>query len=157
MAPTLAGMNAVPAATSPSASTVSAIPRVPMVGVLRALLLGEAAATLAVAIFLSMLAAGLRDFIGGDAGRAAEESLRFAAGAAFLFAIFAAVASRGARRRRTWAWTMAAVLQVILAIGTGIAILVAEWHPLFLIGFGAGAVVMLVLSAASVRRALGQE
>jgi hypothetical protein len=128
-----------------------------MVGVLRALLIGEALAGIAVAIFLSMLAAGLRDFLGGDAGRAAEESVRFAAGGAFVFAILAAIGSRGARKRKTWSWTLAALLQVILAVGTGVAVMVAEWHPLFLIGFAVAAVVMLVLSTTSVRRALGQE
>ena len=86
-----------------------------------------------------------------------EETLRFAAGGAFLFAIFAAIASRGARRRRGWAWTLAAILQVVLAIGTGVAIMAAEWQNVFLIGFGAAAIVMLVLSTTSVRRALGQE
>lgn len=128
-----------------------------MVGALRALLIGEALAGIAVAVFLSLLAAGLRDFLGGDAGRAAEESVRFAAGGAFLFAILAGIASRGARRRKTWSWTLAAVLQVILAVGTGVAVMLAEWHPLFLIGFGVAAVVMLVLSTTPVRRALGQE
>ena len=39
----------------------------------------------------------------------------------------------------------------------GIAILVATWHPIYLVGFALAAVVMLVLSTASVRRALGQE
>lgn len=150
-------MNAAQTVTVPTGAPIDAAPRVPMVGVLRALLLGEAAATLVLAVALSMLAAGLRDFLGGDAGRAAEETVRFAAAAAFGFAIFAAIASRGARRRRTWAWTLAAILQVIGAIGTAIAVLTAEWHPLFLIGFGAAAVVMVVLSTASVRRALGQE
>jgi len=129
----------------------------PMIGILRALLLGEAIATLVLAVALSMLAVGLRDFLGGDAGRAAEETIRFAAAAALGFAIFAAIASRGARRRRAWAWTLAAILQVLLAIATGIAVMTAEWHPLFLVGFGAAAVVMIALSTASVRRALGQE
>ena len=150
-------MNALQTAAAPSVAPVPTTARIPLIGVLRALLLGEAAATLAVSIFLSLLAAALRDFLGGDAGRAAEEGLRFAAGAAFLFAIFAAVASRGARRRRSWGWTLAAILQVILAVGTGVAVLLADWHPLFLVGFGAPAVVMIVLSAASVRRALGQD
>ena len=131
--------------------------RVAMIGVLRALLLGEAAGGLALAIFLSLMAGGQTDFVGGDSGRAAEESLRFAAGGALLLAIGAAVASRGARRRRPWAWTMAAILQVIVAVATGAAVMIAEWHPLFLIGFGIAAVVMLVLSTTSVRRALGQE
>ena len=147
-------MNAMPAAP-----VVGPMPgsRVAMVGVLRAFLLGEAAAGLILAIFLSLLAGGQTDFVGGDAGRAAEETLRFAAGGAFIFAIAAAVASRGARRRRPWAWTLAAILQVIVAVVTGAAVMIAEWHPVFLVGFGLAAVVMLVLSTASVRRALGQE
>ena len=45
----------------------------------------------------------------------------------------------------------------MLAIGTGVAIMAAEWQNVFLIGFGAAAIVMLVLSTTSVRRALGQE
>ena len=128
-----------------------------MIGLLRVLLLTEAAATLALAIVLSLLAGGTVDFLGGEIGASAETTLRFAAGGAFLFAIFAAIASRGARRRRAWAWTMAAVLQVILAVGTGIAVLTAEWHPAYLIGFAMAAVVMTVLSTAQVRRALGQD
>jgi len=131
--------------------------RVAMVGVLRAILLGEAAGGLVLAIFLSLLAGGQTAFVGGDSGRAAEETLRFAAGGAFVFAIAAAVASRGARRRRPWAWTLAAILQVIVAVATGAAVMIAEWHPLFLVGFGLAAIAMLVLSTASVRRALGQE
>ena len=150
-------MNGVQTATGPSIAPREPTARVPMVGLLRALLIGEAVATLALAVFLSMLAAGLRDFLGGDVGRTAEESVRFAAGAAFLFSIFAAIASRGARRRRAWSWTLAAILQVVLAIGTGLAVMVADWHPVFLVGFAAAAIVMLALSAASVRRALGQE
>ena len=149
-------MNAVQTAATPI-TTLTAAPRVPMVGVLRALLLSEAVAGLGLAIVLSLLAAAERDFLGGGSGRAAEQTLRFAAGGAFLFAIFAASASRGARRRRAWAWTLAAILQVVLAIGTGIAIMAVEWQTLFLIGFGAAAIVMLVLSTTSVRRALGQE
>ena len=49
------------------------------------------------------------------------------------------------------------MLQLILAVGTGIAILTAAWHPAYLLGLALPAVVMLVLSAPSVRRALGQE
>lgn len=147
-------MNATSAA--PAAGSMSGS-RVAMIGVLRAFLLGEAAGGLVLAIFLSLLADGQTDFVGGDSGRAAEETLRFAAGGAFVFAIAAAVASRGARRRRPWAWTLAAILQVIVAVATGAAVMIAEWHPVFLVGFGLAAVVMLVLSTASVRRALGQE
>ena len=122
----------------------------PLMVVLRALFLGEAAGGLVLAIFLSMLAGAT-----GDEGT--ETALRFAAGAAFLFAIFASVASRGVRRRRAWAWTLGAVLQVILAIGNGLAVIVGSWHPAYLIGFAFAAVVMIVLSTASVRRALGQD
>lgn len=149
-------MNAARTATVPYVASVDAARRVPMVGVLRALLLVEAAATLVLSVALSLIAAAVRDSMGGEAGRAAEETFRFAAAGAFGFAIVAVVASRGARRRRTWAWTLAAILQVVLAIGTGIVVMTAEWHPLFLIGFAGAIVVMVVLSTASVRRALGQ-
>ena len=132
----------------PSASAVLAGPttRVPLMGVLRGLMLSQAILAVGLSIFLSLLASG----------QAAETSIRFAAGAAILFAIFAAVAARGARRRRRWAWTMTAVLQLVLVIGGGIAVMVAEWHPLYLFGFALAAVTMLTLSATSVRRALGQ-
>jgi hypothetical protein len=136
---------------------VDRVSRVPMIGVLRALLLSEAVAGLGLAIFFSLLAAAERDFLGGDAGRAAEETLRFAAGGAFLFAVFAAVASRGARRRRRWSWTLSAMLQVVVAIGTGVAVIAVEWQAFFLAGFAVAAIVMLVLSTTSVRRALDQE
>jgi hypothetical protein len=139
-------MNALQTAT---ASTTPSSTRVAMIGVLRALLLSQAILGLGLAIFLSLVAES-------DAGRANETTIRFAAGGAFLFAIFAAVASRGARRRRSWAWTMAAVLQLVLAIGAGVAVMTVEWHPVYLVAFGLAAVVMLVLSTATVRRALGQ-
>jgi hypothetical protein len=148
-------MNAVQTATAVPAATVTDA-RVPLAGVLRGLLLSQAVLALGLAIFLSLLAAGLRDFLGGDAGLAAEINVRFAAGAAFLFAVFAAIAARGVRRRRGWAWTLTALLQLILAIGTGIAVMTAEWQPVYLVGFGLAAVVMLVVSTASVRSALGQ-
>ena len=47
--------------------------------------------------------------------------------------------------------------QVVLAIGTGLAIMAVEWQSFFLIGFAAAAIVMLVLSTTAVRRALGKE
>jgi hypothetical protein len=136
-------MNASPTATTSD----------PMLGVLRALLLSEAIGGLVLTIFLSMLAAGVGSspVAGPD-----ETTIRFAAGGAFLFAIFAAFASRGVRRRRASAWTTTAVLQVLLAIGTGIGILSAEWHPLFLVGFALPALAMLALSTTAVRSALGQ-
>lgn len=134
------------------AAPIAATPRLPMLGLLRALLLIEAATGLALAVLLSVIA----DSIGAGAGVADQTNVQFAAGGAFLFALFAAIASRGARRRRGWAWTMAAILQVLLAIGTGVAIMVAEWHPAYLVGFGLASAVMLVLSAASVRGALDQ-
>jgi len=147
-------MNALPAATQALGPMPDA--RVPMVGVLRALLLGEAGGALALAIFLSLLAGGQAAFVGGESARSTEEGLRFAAGGTVLFAILAAAASRGARKRKGWAWTLSAMLQVIAAVATGIAVLATEWHPLFLVGFAAAALVMLVLSTTSVRRALGQ-
>ena len=151
-------MNAVrTAALPPMPSTTPAGSRVVAIGMLRVLLLGEALLAIILAIGLSMLASALRDFLGGEAGQSAEQTVRFAAGFSFLFAIFAAFASRGARRRRAWSWTLAAFLQLILAIGTGIAILTATWHPAYLLGFALAAIVMLVLSTPSVRRALGQE
>jgi hypothetical protein len=148
-------MNAIPASLQPmpSGSTSRSLE----IGLLRVLLVSEAALGVALAILLSMVASQMNAFLGAEAGRAAEQTLRFAAGFSFLFAIFAAVASRGARRRRGWAWTIAALLQLVLAIGTGIAILTATWHPTYLLGFALAAVVMLVLSTSSVRRALGQE
>lgn len=136
-------MNASPTATTSD----------PMLGILRALLLLEAAAALTATIALSLLAAGVEESLGTGSG---ETAIRFAAGGAILFAIFATFASRGVRRRRPSAWTMAAILQVVLAIGTGIAILNADWHPLFLVGFALPALVMLVLSTTAVRNALGQ-
>jgi peptidoglycan/LPS O-acetylase OafA/YrhL len=143
-------MNAVPSAALPPMPSSPTTSRVLGIGLLRALLLGEAALGLVLAIGLSMLASGVDD-------RSAEQTLRFAAGFSFLFAIFAAAASRGARRRRAWSWTLAALLQLVLAVGTGIAILVATWYPGYLVGFALAAVAMLVLSTPSVRRALGQE
>ncbi len=136
---------------------MSATEPVPLLGVLRALLIGEAVLGLGLTIFLSLVAVALGDATGGDEGLAVEERLRFAAGGAIIVVIGALVASRGARRRRPWAWTLAALLQLVLAIGTGVAILVAGWHPVELVGFGLAIVVMLVLSTTSVRRALGQE
>jgi hypothetical protein len=126
---------------------------VPMIGALRVLLWVEAIGGLLVAIFLSMAAATL----GAREGTSAEEPLRFVAAGAFVLAILALVASRGARKRRPWGWTLAAMLQVIIAVATGIAVLVAEWHPLYLIGFALAAIVMMVLSTTVVRRTLGQE
>ena len=125
---------------------------VPMVGLLRLLLWAEAIGGIALAILLSVLAS--RAASSGDIS--AEEGLRFAAGGAFVLAILCLVASRGARKRRPWAWTLGAMLQVVVAVATGVAVLVAEWQPLYLLAFGFAAAVMLVLSTASVRRALGQ-
>lgn len=130
-----------------SASPTAAAGDAGWLGVLRALLLLETAAGLAGAIGLSILA-------GNDPAN--EIPLRFAAAASLFFGLFAAIASRGVRRRRGWSWTMGAVLQVLLALGTGIAILVAPWHPAMLAGFALPVLIMLVLSVGSVRGALGQ-
>jgi hypothetical protein len=127
--------------------------RAPLVAVLRSLLLAEATLALALTVFLSALAGGMDSALAGDDATTA----RFAAGGAFVFAILAAVGSRGARRRRSWSWTLAAILQLVLAIGTGVAVLTVDWHPAYLIGFGLATAVMIVLSTTTVRRALGQE
>jgi hypothetical protein len=140
------------AQTTAQPATAAPDARVPMVGVLRALLLAEALGLFVLTIFLSMGASA----IGAEQGPDAEVPLRFAAGGAFVLAILAAVASRGARRRRGWAWTLAAILQVLIAVAGGIAVLIVGWHPVYLVPFAAAVLVMVVLSASSVRRALGQ-
>lgn len=150
-------MTILPVTTTSTALNQPSAVRVPMIDVLRALLLAEAALALGLTIFLSVLAAAERDFLGGAAGQAAETTLQFAAGGAIVFAILAAVASRKARLQRRSAWTLSALLQLALAIGTGVAVMVAAWHPAYLAGFALATVVMLVLSSNSVRRALGQE
>jgi len=150
-------MTAIQTAHPTSMPSANAEPRTLSVGVLRGLLLVEAALGVALAVVLSMQAPTESALLGGDAGRGAEQTLRFAAGFSFLFAIMAAVASRGVRGLRSWSWTIAALLQLVLAIGTGIATMTATWHPSYLLGFAAAAIVMLALSGPSVRQALGQE
>lgn len=138
---------------TPAATTTSVL----AIGLLRVLLLAEAALGVALAIILSMLASDLRDSISGEAGLLAEQNVRFGAGFSFVFALLAALASRGARRHRAGSWTLAALLQLILAVGTGIAIVTTPWQPAYLLGFALATAVMIVLSTGSVRRALGQE
>ena len=140
------------AITNTAAAALPTATRSPFVGMLRMLLIGEAVLALALTIFLSVLAGGMETVVGGDATTA-----RFAAGGTFVFSILAAIASRGARRRRGWSWTLSAILQLVLAIGTGVAVLTADWHPAFLIGFALATAVMIVLSTTTVRRALEQE
>ncbi|MGZ8474982.1 MAG: hypothetical protein ACXWWQ_01980 [Candidatus Limnocylindria bacterium] len=121
------------------------------VGLLCFLLLLEAAFALVMTIFLSLWA--------GEQGGGAETSTRFAAGGTFIFAIASYVAYRGARRHRSWAWTLSAVLQLVLAIGAGIAMVTAGEDgvtPAYLIAFALAAATMLLLSTSGVRRALGQ-
>jgi hypothetical protein len=148
-------------ARTPAASTAST-PRVEGAGAVTALcvlLLAEAAFALTVTILLSLLAGEQRGTIGGEEGIAAENATRFAAGGAILFAIAAYVAFRGARRRRAWSWTLSAVLQLILAVVAGIAMISAGASgaiPAYLIAFALAAVTMLLLSTSQVRRALGQ-
>jgi len=143
----------VSAASSPRARGAGAVTA------LSILLLAEAAFALAVTILLSVLAGDQRGAIGGAEGIAAENATRFAAGGAILFAIAAYVAFRGARRRRSWSWTLSAVLQLILAVAAGIAMVAAGASgatAAYLVAFGLAAVTMLLLSTSQVRRALGQ-
>ncbi len=125
------------------------------VGTLRTLLLAEAMAGVVLAVVLSSIAAGVRGLDPTDIG--AEAGVRFVASGAFIFAVLAALAARGVRRRRPWSWTLAAVLQLVLALGGGAAVLAADWHPAYLATFVMAGAVMLVLSMSSVRRELGQE
>jgi peptidoglycan/LPS O-acetylase OafA/YrhL len=149
-------MTALPTASpAPDTATTRAASRA-AIAFVRAILLTEAALTLALAVFFSLLASEARSFLGGTTGEAAETTLRFAAAAAFIFAIAAAIASRGVRRRRTWSWTTAAVLQLLLAIGTAVAVFTADWHPAYLIGFALATIGMTALCLPAVRRELGQ-
>jgi len=157
MIATLSVMNATPTVTFEHVPRGLTSGRAVSLGILRTLMIGEAALALVMAIGLSILASALNESLGGAQGQSTEQSVRFAAGFSMLFAIAAAVASRGVRRHRAWSWTLAALLQLVLAIGTGFAVVTAVWHPAYLLGFGLATVVMLVLSTASVRRALGQE
>lgn len=129
--------------------------RVSAVDGLRVLLLAEAAGGVALAILLSLVATGMRDLAPDDIG--ADTGVRFVAAGTFLLGMAAAVAARGVRRRRRWSWTLAAFVQLVLGIGTGIVVLVADWHAAYLAGFLVAGAVLLVLSSAPVRRALGQE
>jgi peptidoglycan/LPS O-acetylase OafA/YrhL len=151
-------MTALSNTTTPPIDDAGVTPgRMPVVGLLRSVLLLESLLTLALAVFLSLLASGLREFLGGVSGEAAETTVRFGAAAAFVFAVAAAIASRGARRRRSWSWTTAAVLQLLLALGTGIAIVAATWHPAMLVGLVLPGIGMLLLSMPRVRAELGQD
>jgi hypothetical protein len=148
-AATLRAMNARTPALGDSTSTRAE--GAGLVAALCILLLVEAAFALAVTILLSLVA--------GEQRGGAENSTRFAAGGAFLFAIAAYVAFRGARRRRSWSWTLAAVLQLVLAIAAGIAMVTAGEAgatTAYLVAFALAAGTMVLLSTSAVRRALGQ-
>lgn len=154
---TLRGMNA--RAPADRTAITPYAPRAASTTPLWVLLLLEAAFALVVTILLSILAGEHRSSTPGEAGIAAENSTRFAAGGAFLFAIAAYIAHRGVRRRRSWAWTLSAVLQLILAVAAGLAMFAAEESGVtaaHLVALALAAVTMVVLSTPGVRRALGQ-
>lgn len=144
-----------PAARVPTPA-VPSVPRRRGIAVLRAVLIGEALAALTATIALSMLASALGSFLGGDSGRAAEDTVRFAAAFAFIVAVAAAVTARGARRGRPWSWTTAALLQIVIAGATALAAIAVPWQPVYLAGLALPAAGLLSLSAPAVRRALGQ-
>lgn len=130
------------------------------VTVLWTVLLVEALLGLVVAIVLSLVAGGYSASLEGDGELAAEEGARWAAGGAFVFAIAALVAAIAARRRRPWAWNLAALLQLILALAAAIAMFTAGPEGVsaaYLVAFGLAGVTMLILSMPQVRRRLGQE
>lgn len=124
-------------------------------GTLRGLLLIESMLGVGLTITLSSVAAGVRNLSPDDIG--ADVGVRFVAAGAFVLALLAAIAARGVRRRRSWSWTLSALIQLALAIGTSAAVLAADWHPGYLAAFLLAGLVMVVLSTGSVRRALGQE
>ncbi len=146
-------MNAVQTASAP-ALTAAPVRRLPTLGILRAALLTESVLMLVLTIFLSLLAAALRDSLGGEAGRSAEVTLRFAAAAVFVVAILAAVASRGARLRRRWTVPVVTFVQLAMLFGTLVAMTTAAWHPLMLLGVALPAAVMLLVSTGSASREL---
>lgn len=121
---------------------------------LRWALLLEAAAGVALAVILSLVATGIRDLNPDDIG--ADAGVRFAAAGAVLLAVALAIVARGVRRRRSWSWTAAAMVQVLIAIGTAAAVFIADWHPAYLVGSGVAAALLVLLSMPDVRRALGQ-
>ncbi len=149
-------MNATLTATSPTSLPVAEA-RPGAIAALRAVLLIEASLALVATIFLSLLASALASFLGGAAGREAEETVRFAASAVFVFGLAAAVTARGVRRTRRWSWTSAALLQLALAGGAALALAVTAWTAASVTGFALAVVSLLLLSMPSVRRALGQE
>ena len=107
---------------------------------------------------LGLVVAILLSLVAGEAG-AAEESTRFAASGAFLFAIAAFVAALGVRRQRAWAWTLGALLQLLLAVAAGVSWFAAGQTAVvaaYLAAFALAAITMIVLSTSPVRRALGQ-
>ncbi len=143
-------------AIHPTTLGSTSVSRPRAIAVLRVVLLGEALAALAATIALSMLASALANFLGGDSGRAAEETVRFTAAIAFVVAIAAAVTARGVRLARSWSWTAAALLQVVIAGATALAAITVPWHALELAGLALPAAGLLALSTPGVRRGLGQ-
>ncbi len=150
-------MTALPAAIQATDTPAAPLSRNAAIGSVRIVLLVEALATVALAIVLSLLAAAERNFLGGESGARAETLFQCAAAGAFLLGVAAAIAARGVRRRRAWSWTTSAVVQLLVAVGTAIAVVALPWHPAFLIGFAVPSLAMLLLCLPSVRRALGQE
>lgn len=123
------------------------------------MLLAEAALGLLAAIQLSILAGEYRVTLSGEAAVSAEVSTRFAAAGAFILAIGAVVAVVGVRRRRAWSWSLAALLQLIMAVGAALAMVTAGEEGItvgHLLAIGLAGLAMLLLSTPQVRRALGQ-
>jgi len=134
-------------ARAPSAPTQRPI----SIQVLSGLLGAEAILALAAAIALSM-AAGAAD----ESGDAAGNPLRFAAGAGVILAFLGYRAARNAWFGRPRAYGQAAILQLALLAGLGLALLVIGWQPALVASMALPAGVFVLLTTRGVREALGQ-
>jgi hypothetical protein len=134
-------------ARAPSASTQRPL----SIQVLTALLGAEAILTLAAGIALSM-AAGAAD----ESGDSAADPLRFAAGAGVILAFLGYRAARNTWLGRTRAYGQAAILQLALLAGLGVALLVIGWQPALVAAMALPAGVFVLLTTRGVREALGQ-
>lgn len=116
---------------------------------LLAALLGlEGGLAFALGVGLSMVAGAL--------DRRTAVGVEFIAAAAVIFAIVSYFAARGSLRRRPWSYTLAAMLQLVMALSLGLAAFANGWQAPYVGAFGLAGAIMVTLSAQSVRTALDQ-